>query len=41
MDFVKSGRDTAEDRQTNLVISPEVLRFSRQTISREIIGRVW
>jgi hypothetical protein len=31
-DIVKSARDAAEGRQTNFIISPEILRFSRQTL---------
>ncbi len=31
-DIVKSTRDTVEGRQTNFVISPEILRFCRQVI---------
>ena len=31
-DIVKSARDAAEGRQTNFVISPEILRFCRQVL---------
>jgi hypothetical protein len=31
-DIVKSVRVTVEGRETNLIISPEILRFSRQTL---------
>jgi hypothetical protein len=31
-DTVKSARDAAEGRQTNFIISPEILRFSRQVL---------
>ncbi len=34
-DIVQSDRDVAEDRQTNLMISPEILRFSRQVLEQE------
>ena len=34
-DFVKSARDTTEGRQTNFIISPEILRFSRQVLEKE------
>ena len=31
-DLVRSARDAAEDRQTNLVISPEILSFFRRKL---------
>ena len=31
-EIVKSVRDTVEGRQTNFVISPEMLRFCRQVL---------
>ena len=31
-DLVRSVRDAAEDRQTNLVISPEILSFCRRKL---------
>ena len=31
-DMVKSVRDASEGRQTNFVISPEILRFCRQVL---------
>jgi len=34
-DMVKSARDAAEGRQTNYIISPEILRFSRQVLEQE------
>jgi hypothetical protein len=34
-DIVKSARDAAEDRWTNFIISPEILRFSRQVLEKE------
>ncbi len=34
-DIVKSARDAAEDRRTNFIISPEILRFSRQVLEKE------
>ena len=34
-DIVKSARDAAEDRQTNFIISPEILHFSRQVLEEE------
>ena len=29
---MKTARDVVEDRQTNFIISPEILRFSRQVL---------
>jgi hypothetical protein len=37
-DIVKSGRDTVEGRQTNFIISPEILHFSRQTLREWVPG---
>ena len=34
-DIVKSVRDTAEDRQTKHIVSPEILRFNRQVLEQE------
>jgi hypothetical protein len=34
-DIVKSVRDVAEDRWTNFIVSPEILRFSRQVLEKE------
>jgi hypothetical protein len=34
-DMVKSARDAAEGRQTKYIISPEILRFSRQVLEQE------
>ena len=34
-DIVKSARDAAEGRRTNFIISPEILRFSRQVLEQE------
>ena len=34
-EIVKSARDTAEGRHTNFIISPEILRFSRQVLENE------
>ena len=34
-DIVKSARDAAESRQTNYIVSPEILRFSRQVLEKE------
>ena len=34
-DIVKSVRDVAEDRQTKYIVSPEILRFSRQVLEKE------
>jgi hypothetical protein len=34
-DIVKSGRDTADGRRTNFIVSPEILRFSRQVLEKE------
>ena len=34
-DIVQSARDVAEGRRTNLMISPEILRFSRQVLEQE------
>jgi ribonuclease HI len=34
-DIVQSARDAAEGRRTNLMISPEILRFSRQVLEQE------
>ena len=34
-DIVQSARDAAEGRRTNLMISPEILRFSRQVLKQE------
>jgi hypothetical protein len=34
-DIVKSARDAAEGRRTNFIISPEILRFSRQVLEKE------
>ena len=31
-DIVKSARDSAEGRQTNFIVSPEILRFRRQML---------
>ena len=31
-DTVKSTRDTTEGRRTNFVLSPEILRFCRQSL---------
>ena len=35
---VKSARDASEDRRTNFVISPEILRFCRQVLGEEEPG---
>ena len=37
-DTVKSGRDVAEGRRTNFVLSPEILLFSRQTLGEGDLG---
>ena len=37
-DTVKSARDAVEDRRTNFVISPEILRFCRQVVGEEDPG---
>ena len=34
-DIVKSARDAAEGRQIKYIISPEILRFSRQVLEQE------
>jgi hypothetical protein len=34
-DIVKSTRDAAEGRWTNLIVSPEILRFSREVLEKE------
>ncbi len=34
-DIVQSARDAAEGRQTNLMLSPEILRYSRQVLEQE------
>ena len=34
-DIVKSARDTTEDRWTNFIVSPEILRFIRQILEKE------
>jgi hypothetical protein len=34
-DIVKSGRDTTDGRRTNFIVSPEILRFSRQVLEKE------
>ncbi len=37
-DIVKSARDVTEGRWTNFIISPEILRFSRQVLEKEAPG---
>ena len=37
-DLVKSARDAAEGRQTNFIISPEILRFCKQVLEEEGSG---
>ena len=34
-DIVQSVRDAAEGRQKNFIVSPEILRFSRQVLEKE------
>ena len=34
-DIVQSARDASEGRQTNFIVSPEILRFSRQILEKE------
>jgi hypothetical protein len=34
-DIVESARDAAEGRCTNFIVSPEILRFSRQVLEKE------
>ena len=34
-DIVQSARDAVEGRQTNLTISPEILRYSREVLEQE------
>jgi hypothetical protein len=34
-DIVKSTRDAAEDRWTNFIVSPEILRFNREVLEKE------
>jgi hypothetical protein len=34
-DIVQSARDAAEGRRTNLIVSPEILRYSRQVLENE------
>ena len=34
-DIVKSARDTAEGRRTNFIVSPEIVRLSRQILEKE------
>jgi hypothetical protein len=34
-DIVQSARDAAEGRRTNFIVSPEILRYSRQVLEKE------
>ena len=34
-DIVESTRDAAEGRRTNFIVSPEILRYSRQILEKE------
>ena len=34
-DIVQLTRDTAEDRCTNFIVSPEILRYRRQVLEKE------
>ena len=37
-DIVKSTRDTVEGRQTNFIVSPEILSFNRQMLREWALG---